>query len=39
MTKILIVEDSATQAERLRGVLEESGYTVLLAYNAETALA
>jgi PAS domain S-box-containing protein len=38
MTKILIVEDSATQAERLRGVLEESGYTVLLAYNAETAL-
>ena len=38
MTKILIVEDSATQAERLRGILEESGYDVLVAYNAESAL-
>jgi PAS domain S-box-containing protein len=38
MTRILIVEDSATQAERLRGVLEDGGYEVVLAYDAETAL-
>jgi PAS domain S-box-containing protein len=38
MTNILIVEDSATQAERLRGVLEENGYDVIVAYNAESAL-
>lgn len=39
MTRILIVEDSATQAERLRAVLEEAGYEVVLAYDAEAALA
>ena len=39
MTKILIVEDSATQAERLRAVLEEEGYEVVVAYNGESALA
>ena len=38
MTNILIVEDSATQAERLRGILEENGYIVFVAYNAESAL-
>ncbi|HEY4125289.1 MAG TPA: response regulator [Rhizomicrobium sp.] len=38
MTRILIVEDSATQAERLRDVLEEAGYEVIVAYDAETAL-
>jgi PAS domain S-box-containing protein len=38
MTKILIVEDSATQAERLRAILEEANYDVLVAYNAESAL-
>ena len=38
MTRILIVEDSATQAERLRAVLEEGGYEVVLAYDAESAL-
>ncbi len=38
MTRILIVEDSATQAERLRAVLEEAGYEVVLAYDAESAL-
>ena len=38
MTRILIVEDSATQAERLRGVLEEGGYDAVVAYDAESAL-
>jgi len=38
MTKILIVEDSPTQAESLRGILEEQGCEVLVAYNAESAL-
>lgn len=38
MTRILIVEDSATQAERLRILLEESGYDVLVAFDAESAL-
>ena len=38
MTRILIVEDSATQAERLRILLEEGGYDVLVAFDAESAL-
>ena len=38
MTRILIVEDSATQAERLRAVLEESGYEAVVARDAEAAL-
>ncbi len=38
MTRILIVEDSATQAERLRAVLEEAEYEVIVAYDAESAL-
>jgi PAS domain S-box-containing protein len=38
MTRILIVEDSATQAERLHILLEESGYDVLVAFDAESAL-
>ncbi|HVP85595.1 MAG TPA: response regulator [Rhizomicrobium sp.] len=39
MTKIMIVEDSPTQAESLRAVLEEAGCEVVVAYNAESALA
>ena len=37
--EILIVEDSPTQAERLRLLLESSGYRVRAATNAEEALA
>jgi PAS domain S-box-containing protein len=37
--KILIVEDSPTQAEQLRHALEESGYTVTVAANGVQALA
>ncbi len=35
---ILIVEDSATQAQRLAHVLEEQGYTVMTAANGKEAL-
>jgi PAS domain S-box-containing protein len=38
MTKILIAEDSATQAERLRILLEEAGYSVVTMPDAESAL-
>ena len=37
-TSILIVEDSRTQAEYLRHILEEEGYRVLLADNGQEAL-
>ena len=32
-TRILVAEDSATQAQRLRHVLEQQGYTVAIASN------
>ena len=35
--EILIVEDSATQAEQLRSILEEAGYTVSVAPNGVAA--
>lgn len=38
-TRVLVVEDSATQAEALRAVLEEHGYAVTVAPNGEAALA
>jgi PAS domain S-box-containing protein len=38
MSRILIVEDSATQAERLRLVLEDGGYEAEVAADAEIAL-
>lgn len=38
MTRILIVEDSPTQAERLRLILEDEGFEVEAASNAEAAL-
>ncbi|MDD1693526.1 MAG: response regulator [Methanoregula sp.] len=38
MTKILIVEDSRTQAEYLRHILETEGYRVVLAENGAEAL-
>ena len=38
MTKILIVEDSRTQAEYLRHILETDGYRVMLADNGSEAL-
>lgn len=37
--KILVVEDSRTQAESLRYILEKRGYTVVLAVNGRDALA
>jgi signal transduction histidine kinase len=37
-TIILIIEDSPTQAEQLRHVLEEDGYRTIVAKNAEVAL-
>jgi two-component system, sensor histidine kinase and response regulator len=37
--EILIVEDSPTQAERLRYILEQHRYTVLMASNGQQALA
>ena len=37
-TKILIVEDSPTQAEKLKFILEDENYLVLLAYNGTEAL-
>ncbi|HWI78677.1 MAG TPA: response regulator [Ramlibacter sp.] len=37
-TKILIAEDSATQAERLRHTLEQHGYSVAVAANGRLAL-
>jgi PAS domain S-box-containing protein len=36
--RVLVVEDSATQAEALRSLLEEEGYEVTLARSAEMAL-
>lgn len=36
--RILIVEDSPTQAEQLRGFLERQGYHAPVAYDGETAL-
>ncbi|MGH7590163.1 MAG: response regulator [Gemmatimonadales bacterium] len=38
-THVLVVEDSPTQAEALRGVLEAHGYTVTAAATGEEALA
>jgi len=37
-TKILIVEDSLTQAEQLKYILEQAGYTLTVANNAIEAL-
>ncbi len=37
--RILVVEDSPTQAEQLRQLLEEGGYTVTVAANGRQALA
>ncbi len=37
--EILIVEDSLTQAEQLKYLLEESGYRVTVAANGKQALA
>lgn len=39
VVKILVVEDSPTQREALRFLLEESGYSVVTASNGEQALA
>jgi len=36
--EILVVEDSATQAEQLGYILEQQGYTVLMARNGREAL-
>src|SRR5687767_8272769 len=36
--RILVVEDSATQAEALRGLLVEAGYDVTVATSGEAAL-
>lgn len=36
--KILIVEDSRTQAERLKNILEENGYEICIAVNGQDAL-
>jgi signal transduction histidine kinase len=38
MTRILVVEDSPTQAEDLRFILEEAGFTVEVAKDGRTAL-
>lgn len=38
MPHLLIVEDSATQAEQLRFILESSGFNVTVAHRAEAAL-
>jgi PAS domain S-box-containing protein len=38
VTRILVVEDSPTQAEQLRFTLEEDGFTVEMAADAEQAL-
>jgi PAS domain S-box-containing protein len=38
MSRILVVEDSRTQAEALRGVLEAAGFAVTLAADGEQAL-
>ena len=38
MTRILVVEDSATQAEELRLILEAAGFTVGIAIDGEQAL-
>ena len=37
MTEILIVEDSSTQAEKLKYILEENGFHVFVAYNGKEA--
>ena len=39
MQRVLIAEDSPTQAEQLRGILEDAGLEVVHAVDAETALA
>lgn len=38
MYQLLIVEDSPTQAELLRGTIEDAGFSCLVARDAETAL-
>ncbi len=38
-TQILVVEDSRTQAEALRALLTDAGYSVVLATNGEAGLA
>ncbi len=38
MTRILVAEDSATQATQIRGLLEEAGYEVALVSNGREAL-
>ena len=38
MPRILVAEDSPTQAELLRALLEEAGFEVVLAPDAERAL-
>jgi CheY-like chemotaxis protein len=38
MTRILVVEDSPTQAEEVRCILEEAGFTVEIARNGRMAL-
>ncbi len=38
MNQLLIVEDSPTQAELLRSTVEDAGFSVLVARDAETAL-
>src|ERR1700761_2484679 len=38
MYQLLIVEDSPTQAELLRGTIEDAGFSALVARDAETAL-
>ncbi|TAL04344.1 MAG: hybrid sensor histidine kinase/response regulator [Rhodospirillaceae bacterium] len=38
MTRILVVEDSPTQAETLRSILDSAGFSVDVATDAETAL-
>ena len=38
MYQLLIVEDSPTQAELLRSTVEDAGFSVLVARDAETAL-
>jgi PAS domain S-box-containing protein len=38
MTRVLLVEDSPTQAEALRALLEEAGYSVAVARNGDDGL-
>jgi len=39
MPRVLVAEDSPTQAELLRAILEQAGFQVVLARDAEQALA